>query len=62
MMHLSIHFVISVEFYVYFLLDLLNSVFILFNHSLAKQFSCGLRRLGNEDWDRLKLRKRWVFS
>lgn len=61
MMHLSIHFVISVGFYVCFLFDLLNSVFILFNHSLAKQFSCGLSRLENEDWDKLKLGKRWVF-
>jgi len=58
MMHLSIHFLISVGFYVCFLLDLLNSVFILFNHSLAKQFSCGLPRLGNEDWDKLKLGKK----
>lgn len=61
MMHLSIHFVISVGFYVCFLLDLLNLEFILFNHSLAKQFSCGLPRLGNEDWDKLKLGKRLVF-
>lgn len=61
MMHLSIHFVISVGFYVCFLLDLLNSEFILFNHSLAKQFSRGLPRLGNEYWDKLKLGKRWVF-
>lgn len=61
MMHLSIHFVISVGFYVCFLFDLLNSVLILFNHSLAKQFSCGLSRLRNEDWDKLKLGKRWVF-
>lgn len=61
MMRLRVHFVISVGFYVCFLLDLLNSVFRLFNHSLAKQFSCGLPRLGNEDWDKLKLGKRWVF-